>query len=502
MAVSSVTSNTVIQLINQQQQQLQQLQVQLGSGRKAESYGGLGSQRQVALDAQAKLAAFDGFNQTISQLNVRLNVVQSTLDRFNKIINEQRGADTTTSFTPVDGQQTSQQKLALSELDEVIGLLNASSGGRKLFSGRATTSDASLTSADIINGANGKSGLADVITERNKADLGADGLGRLQQSQTGNAITLSETASGPFGFKISGIGGNLTNATATTAAGPPVSATVDFTGLPNPGDTFRITFNLPDGASVPLTLTATTSTTPANGEFRIGADAAATAANFNAVLNDQVTKLAAGDLKASSTLAAANGFFDVTNGPPAKTPTRVDISGGPPETATQLLTTGTDANTVTWYTGDAGAGSARQTSTVRIDTSITVGYGIRANEPGIRNLVAGLAAFAASNFNSSDPNVQLSYSSLSIGVRDQLGNTKGQTVSTISSEIAVVQQSAQSAQTRQTGTKTLLQNLVGDIETVDPQAIASQILDLQTKLQASYQVTSRLSQLSLVNFLN
>ncbi|MBX9617941.1 MAG: hypothetical protein K2X10_02210 [Hyphomicrobiales bacterium] len=501
MSVPSISNGNVLRLITQQRAQFEQLQLQLGSGKKAQSYAELGGQRQASLDAHSKIAAFDGFGETISQLNLRLSVVQSTFDRVNKVVTAQRGANATTAFTPVDGSQTAQQRLALTQLDEVIDLFNQDSGGRKLFSGRATTSDASLSSSDIIQGVSGRSGLADVISERNRADLGADGLGRLQQQLAGNTITLSETPSGVFGFKIGGTGGNLTNATIATNAGPPVNTVVNFTGIPNSGDDFRITFNLPNGTSTPLSLTAVNGA-PGSGQFQIGADAAATAANFNAALNSAVTSLASSELRASSTAAAADGFFDVSAGPPEKTPTRVDVSGGPAESATQLLTTGTAGNTVTWYTGDTGGGSARQTAAVRIDSSITVGYGIRATESGLRRIVSNLAAFAAVKFDPNDARTGNAYAALSLTVRNGLGDTSGQTVQTISSEIAVVQQSVTSAQTRQNATRNILQNLLSDIENVDKQQVATEILELQTSLQASYQTTSRLSQLSLVNFLN
>ena len=57
------------------------------------------------------------------------------------------------------------------------------------------------------------------------------------------------------------------------------------------------------------------------------------------------------------------------------------------------------------------------------------------------------------------------------------------------------------ATARQTQTQTMLQNIVADTETVSTQEVASQILALQTSLQASYQTASMLSQLTLTKFL-
>jgi len=57
------------------------------------------------------------------------------------------------------------------------------------------------------------------------------------------------------------------------------------------------------------------------------------------------------------------------------------------------------------------------------------------------------------------------------------------------------------ASARQTQTQTLLQNIVDQTETVSTQQVASEILALQTTLQASYQTTSILAGLTLTKFL-
>jgi flagellar hook-associated protein 3 FlgL len=47
----------------------------------------------------------------------------------------------------------------------------------------------------------------------------------------------------------------------------------------------------------------------------------------------------------------------------------------------------------------------------------------------------------------------------------------------------------------------MLQNIVSGAESVSPDQVASEILALQTSLQASYQTTSMLSQLTLTKYL-
>ncbi len=78
---------------------------------------------------------------------------------------------------------------------------------------------------------------------------------------------------------------------------------------PQNGDTVKFTFNLPDGTSEDINLTASTATpVPANG-FAIGATPAATAANLNAALTTAVKALANGPLVAASAEQAGNDFF-------------------------------------------------------------------------------------------------------------------------------------------------------------------------------------------------
>ena len=57
------------------------------------------------------------------------------------------------------------------------------------------------------------------------------------------------------------------------------------------------------------------------------------------------------------------------------------------------------------------------------------------------------------------------------------------------------------AQARQTQSQAALQSLVDQTEGINQSQVASEILALQNSLQASYQTTAMLSQLSLTKFL-
>jgi hypothetical protein len=138
----------------------------------------------------------------------------------------------------------------------------------------------------------------------------------------------------------------------------------------------------------------------------------------------------------------------------------------------------------------------------RVDQSVTVQYGARANESAIRSQLQTLAVFAAVTTSASNPNAALQVSALSQRTAQNLANDPGQqTIQDIQSDFATAQQTMKDATTRQTQTQGMLQGIIDQAESVSPDQVASQILALQTALQASFQTTSMLSQLTLTKFL-
>jgi flagellin-like hook-associated protein FlgL len=271
---------------------------------------------------------------------------------------------------------------------------------------------------------------------------------------------------------------------------------VDFAANPNAGEKITVGFTLPDGTTKLLTMTATTASPPGADEFTIGATPTDTATNLKSALETSIGKLADTDLTTASAFAAADNFFNIDSTQP---PQRVD---GPPFDSATALIDGTDTNTVKWYTGEDSTTPARATATAQVDSSVTVKYGLRANEQALRLVVQNFAVFASASFSASDPNAAENYQALSSRVATALDGTQGQQkVSDISAEIAAAQVSFQSAQTRHQQTSNMLTDLLQNIEGVSQEDVGAQILSLQTSLQASLQTTAMLSKLSLVNFL-
>ena len=177
------------------------------------------------------------------------------------------------------------------------------------------------------------------------------------------------------------------------------------------------------------------------------------------------------------------------------------VSGTPLSSATSLVA-GTSANTVQWYTGNSGPGSALSSATAKIDTGITIQYGAQANESAIRSQLQSLAVYSAFTTSPTGTNSAAQIAALSQSIATNLTPQPGQqTIQEIQSQFAAAQTVMSDTSARQTQSQTMLQNMVTNTETVSTQTVASEILALQTDLQASYQTTSMLSQLTLTKYL-
>lgn len=499
MSVSAVggQSAIAIQQLVSMRAQFDDLQRQLSTGQKSATYAGLGLDRGITVSLNAQLSALGGYDNTITNVSTRISLMNTALGRMTDIGSAVKSAMAQANTAASGAGPSVATQTAQSSLDELLGLLNTQAGDHYLFSGRATDQPAVETMDHILNGNGSQAGLKQLISERTQADLGTSGLGRLVISQpNATTVQVDEDSTSPFGFKLGSVSSNLTNANATGPTGSPASLAIDMSGgNPNAGDTLTLRFDLPDGTSQNLTLTATTKSPPGANEFTIGATPADTGLNLQNAVTAGVTNLGATSLKAASAVVASNDFF---NGDANNPPQRVD---GPPFDTATGMTAGTAANTVIWYTGETGSDSARSTSTARIDPSLAVSYGARANEDGIRTLVQNIATLAAVNVSSADPNAAALSNALNQRLTANMSASGTQTVANIETDLATAQSSLKAAQTRHQQTNATLSDFLQQIEGVSSEDVGSQMLALQTRMQASMQTTSMLFQTSLVNYL-
>jgi hypothetical protein len=212
--------------------------------------------------------------------------------------------------------------------------------------------------------------------------------------------------------------------------------------------------------------------------------------------------LANGPMVAASAIEAGDNFFD-------QPPLRV---GSTPLGSATTLVAGTADNTVIWYQGEqdtAANGSARGSAVSQVDTSITVQYGARADEQALRSQLQTVAVFAAVAVDPAQlgnatyaKNASAQIAALNQRVAQNLADIPGQqTIQDIQADFAGAQASIKSTTDRQVQTKAMAQTMLDSIEGINDDEVATKILALQTALQASYQTTSNLYQMSLVKFL-
>jgi flagellar hook-associated protein 3 FlgL len=144
------------------------------------------------------------------------------------------------------------------------------------------------------------------------------------------------------------------------------------------------------------------------------------------------------------------------------------------------------------YTGDTtGSLSAR------IDEETTLDYGVRADDPGFTNIMDALAVVASTDLTSlSDADFSTlrnsTVSAMSSGlerlieIHTSLGDKQG-----------VVERTAE----RHGALKSIYSEAMLNIEGVDAEEAAVRLTSIQGQLQATYAVTARMSEMSLLNYL-
>src|SRR5215469_4908010 len=185
MSISSINyGNSVLgQSVRNIQNQLSDLSTQLSTGLKSTNYAGMGVNEGFAIAARAQLSNLSAFSTTMTNVNTDIAAANTALQSFSKTIGQvQSNASSSPQNLTSTGQTIGQQN-ASSELSAMIGMLNTQVGTRYLFSGTAINTPAVASADDIINGTPTQAGLKQVIAERQQADLGSNGLGRLVLSQ-------------------------------------------------------------------------------------------------------------------------------------------------------------------------------------------------------------------------------------------------------------------------------------------------------------------------------
>ncbi len=410
-------------VISKMQDRFATLQMQLGTGEKASKLSEMGRDLPMSLSVRSRLSKIEGFSANIDTVKLRLSFLDKTVTRLDALEAEGRSAAVQGQYGTNNINMATLPGLSRARLDELVTLLNSDVAGRYLFGG-SNTDRAPLPDTNVLlDGQGGKAGFKTVLNERKAADLGDDGMGRLDSSlvvgdppvpgpATASVVTLGEDGLHPFGFKLSTISSTAAPSAVTytspVATVPPTakSLTVSFQPAPaeqiQSGQTITLGFTLPDGTETQLTLRATTAGESHGGsdEFIIGADSGETATNFQAALNAKLVSLGETQLAGASNFAASANFFNGAGEPVL----RVQNGGGGFGTATQLrVADATD--TIMWYTGQSPAVAAEGLGRLNIGTN-TATNSVRLTETAP---VSANHGFQISSISPSTANITTSY---------------------------------------------------------------------------------------------
>lgn len=482
--------------ISRMSQRLDELQVQLGTGKKAQTLSQLGSQRSLDLQVRERLSRIESYAQNGKTVSLRLDVLDQAMGRMDTLEADTRGSATTSGYGADNINLTNLPTLSKGRLDELVTLLNSNVAGRYLMGGKSADAPPVASLGAILDGEGGRAGFRTIVNERKLADAGSDGLGRLDLTRAGPAITLAEDGTHPFGFKLSTITTSSAGVSISNPSGAPPSLGITVTGPVTEGQTIDIGLTLPDGTSTSVQLKAVTGA-PANpGEFQIGATSDDTATNIQAALNTQLVNVGKTTLAAASTFAAAANFFNGQGEAVQR------VSGPPFETATALVNAD-PATTVFWYRGSDDT-TPRAAATAKVDDTTIVQYGVQANESGFVAMMRTLGAMTVESFSPSDPTARSRFDAIASRQSAQLSETHNSdpgSVELVTLELAQARVAIGSADDRHKAYKGQLDSMLDGIEGADINEVAMELLSLKTRLEASYSTTSALSQLSLVNYL-
>src|SRR5262249_34166553 len=93
MGVTGIGSGSALtlQAISSMKSQLDNLQTELGSGMKSTTYAGLGLDSGLTVGLRSQLNATSGYQATITQVGVRLNLMQTALSQFTSVTEKTQG---------------------------------------------------------------------------------------------------------------------------------------------------------------------------------------------------------------------------------------------------------------------------------------------------------------------------------------------------------------------------------------------------------------------------
>jgi flagellin-like hook-associated protein FlgL len=266
--ISNLASNNqLVSLLLKTQARLQNTQIQVGSEKKSQDYGGLGSEaeRLVSIENQTKM--LERYKRNNELADMRLSAQETTLSGIKTTIRQFREK----LYTYQGGSLTDKkrvediQKYAFQALKDIQAYLNTDLNGEYLFGGGRTRTkpvDFGLTTLAAFQSTYDGSGVLYPVTRaanvETSVSLGNSNTGNLTISGTNviTAATAGSLASIPVGAKITISGsvlGNDGTYTVVSNSGTAISinGTMSLGGTSNP----TVTNSIANGTETAATIT-------------------------------------------------------------------------------------------------------------------------------------------------------------------------------------------------------------------------------------------------------
>jgi flagellin-like hook-associated protein FlgL len=483
-------------LLASQNQELATLQDQISSGRKADTYAGLGgSATYSSLSLQSQANQLTAMQNNISAVTTVTTSMDSALSSITNAVSGTAGSQTNTGLVASlqavtqsgDPGMAVFNTQASGMLSSIQSLLNTQVDGRYVFSGAATqtppisnTSTLNNTvSSTLANYNSGTIDAAAVLSSLNTSGTSATATSAINAvTGTVTGLTVAVAGSGyttPPAITISGGGGSGATATATVQNGVITGYTIT-----NPGS----------GYTSPPTVTVAPSPAIATATASVAAGAVSSIAVTNAgtgyTYPPTITLTGGGGTGATATATVANGVitgYTITNAGTGYT--------SPP---TVVIGTGMTESDLGYSSALAPAGNV----SVRSDTNVDTDYTVKADNQAFQNVQKGLAIIANLKYNSSDSTGFYQIYNAAINLI-QSGSSA---VTQLQGQLGVASKSLTNTQTSLAASQTTLTSMISNVDDANVAQATTSLQNLDTQLQASYSIIAEVSQLSLVNYLN
>jgi flagellar hook-associated protein 3 FlgL len=241
-------------------------------------------------------------------------------------------------------------------------------------------------------------------------------------------------------------------------------------------------------------------------------EAAATAIDrINSFLNAQIAgrTLFAGIETGTAPMQEANTINGATGFSPQQAVNQVIANLGPITDAASALAVANGPDGISAVFDDSNSdpnlrysttfynGATTGTMAARLDHGYEVSYGVRADDPAMRELLQGLYMLAAVPYGSVPEDAYIAWQDEAVAHI----NAGFQGVIDLSAELGYKQSVVNNAITQHEAAIVQINNQVATLEAADPFETALRLSQLQTQLEATFSLTARMSELSLTRFL-